>query len=176
MFIKKVIAPDIKLQEDELRSYLQDHRDEYHYPAMVKLASLQFAGKDEAASALEKLRKGTDMGWLRGNAPGLVAPSDEEPIAFDGRVMLVNSLEENLRKTIEGARAGDYRLYAASGGKYYVLSVQELIPARERPFEQVKEEIAKKLFGERMNKSVEDWASKLKKAADIKIYITAQGK
>jgi len=176
LFIKNVIAPDIKLQEEELRSYLQDHRDEYRYPAMVKLSSLQFAGKGEAASALEKLRKGTDMGWLRGNAPGIVAPSDEESIDFDGRVMMVNSLEENLRKTVEGTHAGDYRLYAAPGGKYYVLSVQELIPARERPFDQVKDEIAKKLFSDRMNKSVEDWASKLKKSADIRIYITAQGK
>ena len=175
MFIKNVIVPDIKLQEEEIRAYLESHRDEYRYPAMVKLTSLQFAGKDDAASALEKLRKGTDLGWLRGNAPGIIAAPDEDSISFDGRVMMVSSLDENLRKAVEGARAGDFRLYDA-GGKYYVLSVQELIPARERPFDQVKDEIAKKMFGERMNRSVEDWAGKLKKAADIKVYIAAHEK
>jgi hypothetical protein len=43
-----------------------------------------------------------------------------------------------MAKAVAGAHAGDYRLYEGAEGRFYVLLVEDIIPARPQPYEEVR--------------------------------------
>jgi hypothetical protein len=178
LFIERAVVPDVKITDDEMRSYYKAHKGEYTDPEMLKMVILDFANKRYAEAALAKLKKGDDIDWVRANAEGLVAPTDEEERgATAGAVVLTTkSLPENMAKTVSGARSGDFKLSAGPEGRFSVLSIQEVIPARQQPFEEARQEIQKKVFEATLDKAMKEWTRKLRAAADVKIYLSGMGK
>ena len=174
-FFRKVIAPDVKVDEEELKSYYQAHIGEYTFPEMVRIDSLVFSDRKDAEATIEKLRKGADFQWLRANADGQVeAGKGENLLEFRGQMLDATTLPEEVRKAVSGASPGDYRLYADPGNAYYVLDIRERISSRSMPFESVKELIEKKVYAEKQQRVLRDWEEKLRKASDVKIYATGK--
>jgi parvulin-like peptidyl-prolyl isomerase len=170
-FVQKVIAPDVKVDEEELNSYYQAHIGEYTFPEMVRIDGLVFSDRKDAEDAIEKLRKGADFQWLRANAEGQVeAGKGENLLEFGGQLLAATTLPEEVRKAVSGASPGDYRLYADPGNAYYVLDIRERIPSRPMPFESAKGVMEKKVHAEKLQSVVRDWEEKLRKASDVKIY------
>ncbi len=171
VFVQKVIVPDIQTNTDELKAYYHDHADEYMSSEMVKLRTLAFRKKDAAAAVIDKMKKGADFDWVKANAEGLVEKNEDDPLSFEeDQYVTTQALPEDIQKAIARPRAGDFRLYEGPEGTYYVLNIQEVIPAKPRPFEEVREPIREIVYGKRLNKSVEEWAQKLKESSDVKIY------
>jgi len=171
-FVQKVVVPDIKLSAEELKSYYDSHAKEYRFPEMMRIKSIAFFKKEHAENAREKILKGTDFQWLSENAEGRIDKTTVDPLTIGTGVVVVSDLPEDIRKAVEGARVEDARLYHPRGGFYYVLYIPELIPSKPQPYEAVKEEIAKKIFNEKLNKAVEEYVQKLRQASDITIYAT----
>ena len=178
LFIERAVVPDVKITDDEMRSYYKDHKGEYTDPEMLKMVILDFGNKRDAEAALAKLKKGDDIDWVRANAEGLVAPTDEEDRGATAGVVVLTtkSLPENMVKTVAGAKSGDFKLSAGPEGRFSVLSIQEVIPARQQTFEEVMQEIRKKVFEATLDKAMKDWIHKLREAADVKIYLSGMGK
>jgi parvulin-like peptidyl-prolyl isomerase len=174
-FIQKVVAPDVKVDDEELTSYYQAHIGDYTFPEMVRIDGLVFSGKENAEDAIEKLRKGADFRWLRANAEGQVeAGKGKNLLEFGGQMLDATTLPEGVRKAISGAAPGEYRLYADPGDAYYVLDIRERIPSRPIPFESVKGVMEKKVNAEKLQSALRDWEEKLRKASDVKIYATGE--
>lgn len=174
-FVRKVIAPDVKVGDEEEKEYYQAHIGEYTYPEMVRIDGLVFSDKKSAEEAIEKLRKGADFQWLRMNAEGQVDPSKGDTLVdFRGQLLAATSLPEGAIKAISGAAAGDYRLYADPGNAYYVLNLMERFPSKPIPLETVKGELEKKVFAEKLRRVLRDWEEKLRKASDVQIYATGK--
>jgi PPIC-type PPIASE domain len=170
VFIKRVVVPDIKITEAENKKYYEDHISDYTTPEMMKLDSLGFYKMKDAEDTLKKLQRGDDFKWLRSNAPGQIK-ADEGEYLFDGNVFTVTGLDEGLKKALTGAKAGDYRIF--SDGKFaYIINISEEIPSQAQTYLQAREETAKKLFNEKLNKSIQDWTDKLRKARKVRIYMT----
>jgi hypothetical protein len=170
VFIKKVVTPDIKLSLQDLKTYYAENADEYTTPKMVRIKSLVFGKRRDAVAAINKLNKGTDFSWLGSNADGQVDPNTKGLLRFGGRLLSINSLNEKLKKTVSGSKAGNFKLYESSAGHFYVLYIYEVIPAKQRPFEEVKPEIAETAFKKSVIKNVETWADKLREYYPVKIY------
>jgi hypothetical protein len=144
---------------------------------MMKITSLAFGNKRDAGSALAKLKKGADINWVRANAEGLVGTTDEEDTTLFGRgILTTKSMPRDLRDVVAGARQGDFRLYPAADGRFYVLSILEVFPPRQQALEEVKKEIQKKVFESKLDAALEDWFSKLRAASEIKIYLSLTDK
>jgi len=172
-FIQKVVVPDIKLKEEELKTYYNDHIKEYTMPEMMKINGLVFAKREFAEKAVEKLKKGTDFQWLAENAEGQINKSNSKDVLkFEGKILTTKDLPEGVRKSISGARPGDFRLYESPEGYFYVLVIQAVIPAKPQPFEEAKKKIAKIVFDDKLKKAVEEWAEKLRTVSDVKVYLT----
>lgn len=171
-FVQKAVMPDIKLSAEELKGYYDSHAKEFRFPEMMRIKSLAFVKKEHAENAREKILKGTDFPWLSENAEGRIDKTAADPLTIGTGIVVVSDLPEDVRKAIEGARAEDARLYHPRGGFYYVLYIPEVIPSKPQPFEDLKEEIAKKVFNDKLNKAVEEYAQKLRNASDITVYAT----
>ena len=169
-FINKVIVPDIKLDQKELKAHYQENMEKYTFPEMVRIKELVFESKNDAVSAVEKLRKGTDFNWLSSNAEGQVDKNTGGLLRFKGELLTVSSMPEGVQKSVSGANPGDFRLYESPEGYFYVLYIYHLLPGAPRPFESVRKDIAKEVFRDKVRKAVEDYADKLKEYYPVKIY------
>ena len=171
-FIQKVVVPDIELKEEELKTYYNDHIKEYTMPEMMKINTLVFAKREFAETALEKLRKGTDFQWLTENAEGQIDKSNSKDILnFGGKFLTTKDLPEGVRKSVSGAKPGDFRLYESPEGYFYVLAIKDVIPAKPQPYEEAKKRIAKIVFDDKLKEAVEEWAGKLRAVSDVKVYL-----
>lgn len=171
VFIQKAVVPDVKVSDEELRTYYQEHIGEYTLPEMMRIDGLAFNKRADAESAIEKLRKGADFQWLSSNAEGQADKNSEGLLRFEGKLLTTKDLPEGIQKAVSGAKSGDSRLYAAPEGYFYVLSMREVIPSSPKPFEEARQEIGQKVFDEKIRKAMNEWTTKLRAASDIKMYL-----
>ncbi len=170
-FVQKVIAPESKLKEEEVKQYYQAHLKDYSFPAMMRVRSLAFARRAAAEDAIRKLREGSDYGWLAANAEGRVARDTPGLTTLDGRPVTLDSMPEGMQKTLNGAKAGDFKLYESPEGHAYVLAVQQVLGSTAKPYNEVREEISKKVYGEKIRKGVESYAGKLRAQSKVETYL-----
>jgi len=170
-FVQKVVAPDVKLKEDELKANYDKHIKEYTYPEMMKMVSLVFGKREDAERAVVNLRKGADFQWVKENAEGQVDQNRKGDLVLDGKLLTTKDLPEEVSKAVAGAKTGDFRLYESPENHYYVLYVQEVIPSKPQPYPEAREKIAKKIYNEKLTKAVEEYAEKLRAVSEVKIYL-----
>jgi parvulin-like peptidyl-prolyl isomerase len=171
-FVQKVIAPANKLTEDEARRHYNTHLNEYSTPEMIKLRSLAFTRRGAAEGAMQKLRGGADFGWLAANAEGQVPKGAEGLLVLNaGQPVTTSSMPEGMRKAVAGPKAGEFRLYPSPEGYFYVLAIQQVIAPTARPYDEVRDEIAKKVYGEKLKKAVEAYAGKLRAQSKVETYL-----
>ncbi|AAR35869.1 peptidyl-prolyl cis-trans isomerase [Geobacter sulfurreducens] len=169
-FVEKVIRPDVKVTEDELKAYYEAHKSEYSYPIMVVLDGIAFNDQNAAQSAAEKLRQGMDFKWFKENAEGHVDAKAAGVLQFEDVPVTLKTLPEGLNKVITGAQTGEYRVYSDPNGFTYVILVRNVIPEQVQSFPEVEATIRKNVQSEQLNKLVVEWADKLRKASDVKIF------
>lgn len=169
-FMKKVVLPDIKLSEKELKQHYDDNLQEYTFPQMMRIRSVVFKERSRAVDAMDKLNKGTDFNWLSSNAAGQIDKDTAGVLPFDGTLLTLGGLPEAVQKAVSGADSGDFRLYASPDGLYYVLYVSAVISPKAKPFEDVKEEIAEGLYKEKVKASIEHWADELRGYYPVEIH------
>ena len=171
VFVQKVVIPEIIVMESEAKAYYDEHRSEYTSPELMKLDSIVFKKRGDAETAMQKLREGDQLSWLKAHAEGQVDKDAKELIVLEGNVVTTNEFPDGLMKALSGVSSGDLRLYESPEGYFYVISIVTVYPPETEPYLSVREAIAKNLFDERVKKGVEDWAEKLRAMADVKIYM-----
>ncbi len=171
LFITKVISPEVKVKDDEVKAYYEKHKSDYTSLKKVKLSSLVFTKRKAADDAIDKLEKGADFQWVRDNAEGQVKKTDGLMV-FDGASMFTAELPQGARKAIEDAKSGDFKLYESPDGYYYVIYVQEIAPPVAQPLDSVKGMINKKILNEKMTKDLDDWAGKLTTHYKVEVYLS----
>jgi parvulin-like peptidyl-prolyl isomerase len=171
-FIQKVIVPTNKMTEPEVRKYYDTHLKDYSSPEMMRIRGLAFARRSAAEDAMRKLREGADFGWLVNNAEGQVPKGTAGLLTLDGRLVTIGSMPDGLRKATASARAGEYRLYASPEGPVYVLAVQAAVAPTPQPYDDMRAELAKKLYNEKLKKAVEAYAAKLRAHSKVETYLT----
>jgi parvulin-like peptidyl-prolyl isomerase len=170
-FVKKAVAPDIKLKEEEIKAYYDQHIKEYTYPEMMKINSLLFFKREDAEKALTSLRQGTDYQWLKANVEGQVDKGSKGIIDLDEKLLTTKDLPEDVQKAVSGAKSGDFRLFESPAKHFYVLFIQEVIPSRPQPYPEAREKIANKIYGEKITKALEEYADKIRAVSDVKVYL-----
>jgi len=172
-FVRRAVLPDLKISEDEGRTYYEQHKAEFTYPAFYALYSISFSTAKAAEKAYDKLKAGTDFKWLKANAEGQIA-EDKRAIDFDGATLSARALPEDLAAKLKATKPGDYRLYG-SGGQHHLIVVKQVTPEQQQPYLSVRPVIARKLSGEKVSKAVEEWVAKLRKAHDVRVYLSQIG-
>jgi parvulin-like peptidyl-prolyl isomerase len=170
-FLQKVIVPECKMTEDEVKKYYDGHLKDFSSPEMMRIRSLAFTTRGAAEDAMRKLREGADSNWLAANAAGQAGKETLGLLTFDGRPVTVDSMPPGMRKAVAGAKPRDARLYPSPEGHVYVLMVQQVIAPAAKPYAEVREEIAKKLYDEKIKKSVDEYVRKLRAQSKVEMYL-----
>lgn len=170
-FVEKVIAPESKVRDEEIRTYYEQHLKDYSSPGMIRMRSLAFTERAAAEGAIAKLRNGADYGWLASTAEGQVDKDAGGLLTFDGRPVTTDSLPDGMQKALANPKPDDVRLYASPEGPFYLLAIQQVITTAARPYEEVKKEIAQRLFAEKLMKGIDEYAGKLRAVSRVETYL-----
>lgn len=171
-FINRVVVPEIKVDEDDIKAYYDEHKDDFTYPEMIKIDKIVFMDKKNAELAIDKLNKGADFKWVKANIEGQASSETEGLLPFQGKFLIRKDLSEDITKALSGVKIGDARLYEDPKGYFYVLYIQDIVPSKMQPLEEVRVMIYRKLYNQRLNKSVEEWAEKLRESAEIEVFLS----
>jgi parvulin-like peptidyl-prolyl isomerase len=173
VFLQRALLPEVKVTEAEVRAYYDAHRAEYTYPRFYKLDSIAFDSAQNAQAALDALRSGNDLKWVREHSEG---HADESRLAYKfDRTFSATAIPAELAALLDGAKRGDARVFAADDEKYYLVQIADDKPAEVRSFEDARQEITKQLYGERANELLKSWAAKLRSGHDVEVFITRIG-
>jgi len=170
-FLKKVILPDVKIDEAEIRAWYDGHKDDYSSPAMLRLESIAFGNRADAEDARKKAASGADFGWLRKNASGR-SPAADDVMQLNGGVFLVDQVDPGLAKILTNPAEGDARLFAAPGGPVYVVLIREVIPNKTQPYADVRSDAGQAVINEKTKSTLDTWSDKLRKAYTVKTFVT----
>lgn len=173
-FVNKAVTPELRVSEEEIQKYYEDHKADFSSPEFVKLHSLGFATLKDAESAVAKLKAGTDFKWLKANAPGQLEEG-KRWVDFDGNTLSMRVLDPDVVRALGGAKAGDYRIASRPQRGSYVLFVKERIAPKPQAYAGTRDVIAKKLYQQKVEDSIKGWIAKLRKAQRIEIYLTQIG-
>jgi parvulin-like peptidyl-prolyl isomerase len=171
LFLQRAIVPQVKVTEQEVRAYYDANSAEFAYPAMLKLEGLGYGSVADAQAALDKLRAGTDLKWLKANSGGQL-DAEKAAVTFTGAPVAATALPDDLAAQLTAPRAGDIRLFK-EGDQAFVVRVVEVTPTASKPFEEARGAIEEKLFFGKLNVAMEEWAGKLRQVRPVKIYVTS---
>jgi len=172
LFVKKVVDPDVRLDDKTMEEYLSRHVDEYTTPEMMRIDGLAFGSKEAAENALARLNGGADVDWMRRNGEGRLG-DDRDLLKLHGDLTSTAELPADARNAVSGANGGEYRFCALTDGPFYVLRVVEVIPSRPQALSEVYRQIAPKVLGEQRTKLIEDWAAKLREVSEVEVFASA---
>jgi parvulin-like peptidyl-prolyl isomerase len=173
-YLEKAIAPSVTLEEEDLKAYYAANRKEFSTPAFYSIDGIGFDTPQKAQAALERLKAGTDFKWMKQNADGQVA-ADKRDGDLEGRTVIESSMPSELTKALAGTKVGDNRLYASPTGAFYVLLVSGHVPEKVRTYEEMRDTIRKKVFGQRMQAAVKEWAARLRQGYEVEVFVTRLG-
>lgn len=172
-FLEKVVIPEVKVGDAESKKFYDEHAKEFTFPAFYSLESLAFREVKPAQSAVDKLRGGTDFKWLNANSEGQLKPA-ERKVQMDGTFM-ESAMPKELVKALAGAKKGDVRLFQSGDDEVYVVHVMDLVEPRQQTYDEVKAGLEQRVWGDALAAAIKDWAAKLRKARDVKVYLTKLG-
>ncbi|MCM2265641.1 MAG: peptidyl-prolyl cis-trans isomerase [Desulfuromonadales bacterium] len=163
-FMAKAVVPGVSVREEDVRAYYDKHLHDFSSPLMLKMKSLAFTSQESARAALKKLQTGSDFKWVSANATDLADADNKEILALGDALLAITALPDDLHHQVEAARQGDLFLYAGPGGLYYTLVVESAYPPVAKPYEEVRQEIGRILYAEKIKVALADWVTKLKEA------------
>jgi hypothetical protein len=171
-FMQKVIKPEVRLTEEDVRSYYDEHIQEYQTPAMFKVKSLPFNREEDALNAVEKLKSGSDFKWVSANVKGLAHVKDDDLLQFDNNILSNSSLPTKLQGLTSGIKIGDTLIYPGEDNIYYVLLFENVFPPEDKPYESVRAGILKIVFQKKVEAVLDEWVDKLKDVYKTRVYIS----
>jgi peptidyl-prolyl cis-trans isomerase C len=173
------------IPENELREYFEKNKAEYFRPARVRVGAISFLAAPGTPQRAAKAAA------ARSAAGDIRAQSAKNPLAFGqlaqkysedeatraiGGDLGFKSLEDLSRaygdafaKAVFAQKDGTISGVLESTQGYHVVRVAGRQDELNRPFEQVKEQLAARLFRERKQKDLEAWVKQLKDQARIRV-------
>jgi peptidyl-prolyl cis-trans isomerase C len=174
-----------QMPDAELQKYFDDHKADYYRPKKVRAAAIVVAapaGSPDRAKklatakkALEKLKKEEKKNSLA-FAQVVTEFSDDaatKGVAGDLNFKTQDELEKGyskeLAETVFALKPGETSGVIDTPQGFFIVKVTGQQDELNRPFEQVKSQIANKLFREKKTKEFDEWLKKLKDDAKVKV-------
>jgi parvulin-like peptidyl-prolyl isomerase len=165
-FLQKQLSDQLKQSELELLQFYKENIDDFKTPEQIEARHILLRSSEEAEDILSKLKNGEDFAQLAEQY------SIDLPNALKGgemgRLKRGDILPE-LEKVLFDLREGQVSGVIPSKFGYHILTVDKIIPAKARPFAEVRDEIRKAVFRQKRDKAFEQMITKLEANADIEI-------
>ena len=150
---------------EEIKGYYEANKEKFSYPEMVKFRQIVTKTREEASEALEKIKKGEDMGQLAKQYS--IAPE-----ADAGGVvgwLAKENLNESMSDVIFSLSEGEVSKVVKTPYGYHIFQVLAFRSEGVRELPEVKNEIESKILSEKQDAFFQDWLKGLRSRTEINI-------
>lgn len=165
----EVIVPESKITE-----YYQKNREEYAVEEQIHLRMIAIrkaeTGADTRRAYIDEIRAKIIEGAEFGDLARMYSEDSTQDAGGDWGWINRKTLNESLAKIAFGMKAGQVSPVIELGNSYYVLYVEAKKNAQTRPMQEVRDEIQGKMMQQERQRRQEEWITKLRKKAYIKMY------
>ncbi len=167
------VRRNIVIDEAEIVSYYRLHPEEFTEPPEFKLKAITLtsgSGSDEGIEAKKqeinsKIAAGEDFGALASE----YSEGPEKESSGDLGNFKKGELAKELEEPVENLKQGEVTPWIQFRNAWYLLKLVEKKEARLKPFEEARDDIEERLFGEKAQVKFEEFMKELKEKSYIKI-------
>lgn len=169
--ISRMVTPELNLDDRKLREYYDLHKDEFKEEEVrlrqVFISGVREDSRERAKKALSLIIKGVPFDEVAKEY------SDEPSGKYGGDIGFVkkNDLIPELRDALKGKAKGEITDIIRSPYGYHILRLEEIKGGDPPPFDEVKEEIKRRLILEESQKRYREFVEKLKRKSYIEIKL-----
>lgn len=166
VYVREVIAPQVKVSEGDLKGYYQNNLNKYMKPVKIRIQQITVNDMDTASEIEESLKMGVDFSWLakRRSTDALKEKGG------DAGFVDINSLPQAARDAVSGLMPGQISPIFKVHEGYRIIKVLDRSKEEPKEFESVKDDVSREYFGERLKEIYEVHVADLKKGAHIEIF------
>jgi len=172
--VNREVKSGVVLSDEEMRSYYADHLDRFLTPMQYRIRQIFIpdspspsgqGAEQTARDVQDQLKKGADFEAL---VKGYSVGPEVKDNGDLGTVQADHMLPE-IRQVIESLKPGEFSGPVKSPAGFHIFRLDEILPPKSRPFEDVKSEIQEHLYQERSAELYERWLKDLRAAAQVEI-------
>jgi parvulin-like peptidyl-prolyl isomerase len=164
----------IVTDDSEIVSYYKLHPEEFTEPEEYRLRVIYLSSEnkneEELQSKKEEISRRISEGEEMEDLATQYSEGPEKESQGDLGSFKKGELEKNLEEAVEKLNPGEIHPWLEARNGWYLLKLEEKKESRIRTFEEVKQEIEKKIFSERKRIKTEEYIEKLLKSNYIKIF------
>ncbi|NPV70953.1 MAG: foldase [Firmicutes bacterium] len=166
LLIKKLTLKDVKITEDDIKSYFDENKESLGQPEKVKVRHILVETREEAEQILKDLKAGKDFAALA------VAKSTDPGSKDNGGDMgfiTRGETEEAFEKAAFALKAGELSDVVQTSYGFHVIRVDAKEEARPATLEGSRAKIVEALESSKA-KPVETLVNELKSASNVRVY------
>ncbi|MBN1227835.1 MAG: peptidyl-prolyl cis-trans isomerase [Deltaproteobacteria bacterium] len=161
-FFRKLLLPSIKLTDEEVKTYFEEHPDLFRSPIYVKVEEIRMRTKEEADEIHNEIGAGADFNFLKNRSLHKRMISRHwTPLA---------SLSPPVEEGLAEAKEGDVIGPVSWDMGHSIFQLKRRRGGEILPFDKVKKASRDKLFRERFDETVEKWERILRASSEIVIF------
>lgn len=173
LYMRKMLEPQIQVNEEEMTAYYTEHQSHFTVPEMVKVKHVLVESREQAENLLTKIRQGPDF-------------SKQMDKVMDGKSIMGGELdyfsrhtdhthaEEHMAPAFEEAafslEKGQLSNVVETTQGFHIILMVDRKPSSTRPYSEVKEEVREEMVSEEILNLTGPWFEKLRSEADIKLF------
>lgn len=173
----KLTGIEVKSKADvtrrEIQTYYEAHQDDFRRPAQIRLSRISIPLGDEgnetyteAEEMRAALEEGRSIEELVAEAPATLGADGGDMGYFKP-----GELSPMFNEALDGLESGEVTDILQDENVLHILRVDESVPGRTAPLEEVESEIADQLRSEKMEEKLEEWREELRESAYIEIRL-----
>ena len=152
--IKKLLEPDIKIEEDEMKAYFETNKEKFDVKEQVKASHILVDSEDKAKEVKEKLLAGEDFAELAKDYSIDTGNNQQGgELGFFARGEMVQEFEDAAFSLEIGKISNPIKTKHG----YHIIKVEDKKQAKEATYEESKTEIKEILFQEKLPASYNTW-------------------
>jgi len=165
-FMNRVLAPQIKVSEEEIMDYYQLHLSDFEKPVEFRIQQITLNSEAEGEDAIQHLQQGADFAWVAKKM------SQDATSGLGGMVGWVSKakLPEEAREVVSALEIGEVSPLLKIGDYYRIYRVQNKTDKAIKEFDEVKPLVYRKLSRDKFAKLYQHYLEGLKKEAEIIVY------
>lgn len=168
------VKSDVIIPENKITEYYHKAREDYAVEEQIKLRMISIRkaenGTDSRRGMIEEIRAKVLEGAEFNDLARMYDEDSKQDEGGDWGWINRKTLNESLAKIAFSMKVGQISPIVELGNMYYLLFVEARKNAQTKPLTEVRDEIQSKLIQEERQRRQEEWISKLRKKAYIKMY------
>jgi parvulin-like peptidyl-prolyl isomerase len=165
--VKKTVMEPSQMTEANLKEYYDKNIKEFKKPEEVKLRLLSSKDENKTLEMLKKLKAGEDIGQVANSMSEDESCSKGGDLGYIHKGRMMPEIDKIAFSLIFGGISDPIHI----GDMWYIVKVEDKLPERTMPFEEVKGKLKKELEAQKAKELQEKWIDNLKAKAKIEVLL-----